>query len=183
MKIYTGFGDEGRTALFGGEVVSKNHLRVEVYGTLDELNSIIGLLVVKVDDRLIKERLNHIQYHIFAISSEIATPDSEKRERFEKKVSEEDVAMLERHIDDFSEPLPDIKNFILPGGSETAALAHLARTVCRRAERRLVAWHETEPARREILIYLNRLSDLFFILARYQNHRNEVKDVLWKGRL
>lgn len=181
MKIYTGFGDEGNTALFGGQVVKKNHARVEIYGTLDELNSVIGLLRCKNDDAEVDGLLNQIQNEIFVVSAELATPEEKMRDRFVDCIDELHIHSIEQRIDHFSEHLDPLKQFILPGGSEAAAFAHLARTVCRRAERKLVAFNEDPLVRKELLIYLNRLSDLFFVLARYQNKLAGQPDVKWKG--
>ncbi|MBD3225791.1 MAG: cob(I)yrinic acid a,c-diamide adenosyltransferase [Caldithrix sp.] len=184
MKIYTKFGDEGNTSLFGGKVVRKNHMRVDIYGTLDELNSLIGILILKIPDseNEVKQLLYDIQNQIFVFSSEIATPDEKTLSKFEQFINEVHIQLLEDNIDKYSEKLPKLKNFILPGGSDSAAAAHLVRTVSRRAERRLINWHEVEPVRKELLIYLNRLSDFFFIIARYMNVVQQKDDILWKGR-
>jgi cob(I)alamin adenosyltransferase len=181
MKIYTGFGDQGNTALFGGQVVKKNHARVEIYGTLDELNSVIGLLRCKNSDEEVDGLLNQIQNEIFVVSAELATPEEKMRDRFMERIDEHHIQGIEQRIDHFSENLDPLKQFILPGGSEAATFAHLARTVCRRAERKLVALSKYPLVRKELLIYLNRLSDLFFVLARYQNKRAGQPDVKWKG--
>ncbi len=181
MKIYTGFGDRGKTALFGGDVVQKNDLRVEVYGALDELNSLIGLLRAKNTDRQVDEWLLREQNHIFALSSEIATPDPKIRHKLVNMLTLSESAQLEKEMDDLSERLPELKKFILPGGCETAAIAHLARTVCRRCERLLISLHEQIKQREELLVYLNRLSDWFFILARYLNQLNDQPDVVWES--
>lgn len=181
MKIYTGFGDEGNTALFGGQVVRKNHTRVEIYGTLDELNSVIGLMRCKNSDAEVDDLLNRIQNEIFFVSAELATPEEKMLNRFMDRIDENHIHGIEQHIDYFSENLDPLKQFILPGGSEAAAFAHLARTVCRRAERKLVALSEDSGVRKELLIYVNRLSDLFFVLARYQNKLAGQPDVKWKG--
>ena len=181
MKIYTGFGDEGNTALFGGQVVKKNNIRVEIYGALDELNSVIGLLRTKNSDTRVDELLLSIQDEIFIVSSEIATPDIERQKKIKNRLHNEHIQKTEKTIDELSENLEPLKNFILPGGSESAAIAHLARTVCRRAERNLVALISEDQVRKEIVVYLNRLSDLFFVLARYLNKLNKKPDVLWKN--
>lgn len=181
MKIYTGFGDKGSTALFGGNIVKKNHVRVEVYGTLDELNSLIGLLRAKNKNEELDHILFRIQNEIFVISSEIAAPDEDKRSKFSDEIDEKHIAQLESEIDNYSDQLEPLKNFILPGGSEDASIAHLARTVCRRAERILVSLNDDLTVRSVVLVYLNRLSDLFFVLARYLNKLNNIDDVGWKG--
>ena len=181
MKIYTGFGDEGNTALFGGQVVKKNNIRIEIYGTMDELNSIIGLLRTKNKDHGIDNILQTIQEEIFVISSEIATPDEKRQKKLKNRISEQNYQNIEKIIDELSDKLDPLKNFILPGGSESAAVAHLARTVCRRAERNLAELVFENLTRKEIIIYLNRLSDMFFVMARYLNKLNNVPDVLWKS--
>lgn len=181
MKIYTGFGDEGKTALFGGEVVSKSHLRVELYGTLDELNSIIGILKIKISDSGSVSLLEQIQKDLFVLSAEIATPDEAKRKHFDHHIMEKDVRRLEREIDRMDEKLPQLRNFILPGGGEAAAFSHLARTVCRRAERIFTLLYGNAEVRKTLGVYLNRLSDLFFVLGRFQNQIEGVQDVMWEG--
>lgn len=181
MKIYTGFGDQGKTALFGGKNVPKNHPRVEVYGQLDELNSVIGLIVAKDINNDPDHILRRIQNELFVVSSEIATPDRKKTERFSELIGRAHQHSLEKEIDRLSAHLPELKNFILPGGCEAAALCHLARTVCRRAERALVGLMREEDIRQDILIYLNRLGDLLFVLSRFYNHRAGLEDTPWKG--
>jgi len=177
MKIYTGFGDKGETALYGGGVVKKSHIRVEAYGTLDELNSLIGLLRSENSDVDIGHILELIQRDVFVFSAEIAS----QKETESEQISKEQITRLETQIDWLSESLPPLKQFILPGGCKPAAVAHLIRTVCRRAERALVALNEKLTIRDELLIYINRLSDFFFVLARYLNHINNTKDIPWAG--
>ena len=181
MKIYTGFGDKGDTALFGGETVKKNHLRVEMYGTLDELNSLIGLLRNKNKDSQINKVLENIQNELFTYGSEIAPPDESKRAKFTEHISELHINTLENAIDRFMEKLPELKMFVLPGGSEAACYAHLGRTVCRRAERMLISLANEIEIRNELIVYLNRLSDLLFVIARYENVINGAEDVAWQG--
>ena len=181
MKIYTGFGDKGDTALFGGETVKKNHLRVEMYGILDELNSHVGLLRQSNNDVRTDTILENIQHELFTYGSEIATPDEERRAKFSEQISAVHIVALEKAIDGYSEKLPELKHFVLPGGTTAACHAHIARTVCRRAERTLVSLsHETE-IRDELIVYLNRLSDLLFVIARYENILNKINDVPWQG--
>lgn len=181
MKIYTGYGDEGKTALFGGETVKKNHLRVEMYGTLDELNSLIGLVRNKNNDNDVDEILKNVQNELFTYGSEIATPNAAKRDKFADHISEVHISALENAIDKFSEKTPALQKFILPGGSEAACHSHMARTVCRRSERMLISLADDIQIRGQLIIYLNRLSDLFFVIARYQNVINEVEDIVWDG--
>lgn len=181
MKIYTGFGDDGKTALFGGETVQKNHSRVEMYGTLDELNSLIGLLRNKNQNKDIDKLLKDIQNGLFTYGAEIATPNIEKRASFSEHISDIHITSLEAIIDRYMEKLPSLTKFVLPGGCEAAGFAHLARTVCRRAERMLISLANEIEIRRELIVYLNRLGDLLFVIARYENMLNEVNDVIWDG--
>ncbi len=181
MKIYTGYGDEGKTALFGGETVQKNHLRVEMYGTLDELNSLIGLLRHKNKDNDVDDILKNVQNELFTYGSEIATPKAINLEKFTDHISEIHISALENAIDKLSEKVPPLKMFILPGGAEAACYAHQARTVCRRAERMLISLANEIEIRGQLIIYLNRLSDLFFVIARYQNVIIGVEDTVWEG--
>ncbi len=181
MKIYTGFGDEGKTALLGGKVVPKNDVRVHLYGTLDELNSVLGLLRGKVDEADSDAMLLQIQHQLFVFSSEIAAGNEQAKNKLTQRIEEEHIKALETSIDKISEKIPPLKNFILPGGTEAAAFSHLARTICRRAERILVELHQFQSMRPALLVYLNRLSDYFFILARYFNFLAGQPDVSWQG--
>ncbi|WP_456406075.1 cob(I)yrinic acid a,c-diamide adenosyltransferase [Caldithrix abyssi] len=181
MKIYTGSGDSGLTHLVGGQRVLKSTLRIETYGTLDELNSFIGLLQAKLVNAEIKKLLARIQAQIFTLSSEIATPDELQRSRFKEKIDEKEIHFLEQTIDQYSEKLPPLKSFILPGGGEKGALCHVARTICRRAERNLIRWAQEEDIEKNWIIYLNRLSDLLFVLARYLNFQDGRQEIAWKG--
>ena len=158
MKIYTGFGDKGKTSLFGGEVVNKDNPRIEVYGTLDELNSIIGLLAVKNTDEFVREILQNLQNEIFILSSEIATPNANRLARLKNLITQDNIRHIEKTIDDVSAKLNPLKKFILPGGTEASAIAHLARTVCRRAERNLIKLTDQVQLRGELLIYINPVS-------------------------
>jgi cob(I)alamin adenosyltransferase len=183
MKIYTKTGDAGDTGLFGGGRVPKSHPRVEAYGEVDELNATIGLArSIEMMPR-IDEVLAPIQRDLFAIGALLATPDREKmRQHLDKaRVDEERVAELEQAIDDGDRELEPLKSFIMPGGTPKAAALHVARTVCRRAERRVVELqelHETEIPQL-VVIYLNRLSDLLFTLARVANRRAGAGEVTW----
>lgn len=180
MKIYTGFGDKGRTQLLGGQTVDKDYIRVEVYGTLDELNSVIGLILAQNPDHKLREALVQIQNDIFSISAELATVKEPHKKSLYKKIAQSDVTRIENFIDSLDAQLEQLKNFILPGGSQGAALLHMARTVCRRAERRLTTLMKKQHVRNVIVVYINRLSDLFFVAARYINKQAKVKDVVWK---
>ena len=188
MKIYTRTGDTGDTGLFGGGRVPKNHLRVEAYGEVDELNAAIGLAAVPVEvdgaDALL-ERLRLIQEDLFAIGAHLATPTTPKGDRAAAHLPPlpgERIAAMEGWIDEADSHLPPLRSFILPGGTETAARFHLARTVCRRAERRVLALHLETPVAESVLVYLNRLSDLLFTLARLANVQADREDVPWIGR-
>lgn len=181
MKLYTGFGDEGKTALFGGETVKKNHLRVEMYGTLDELNSFIGLILSKNKDKAVATDLTAVQNELFTFGAEMATPSTEKRAGFTEQLSKVHIDALENMIDKYSAQVPPLKKFVLPGGCEAASFAHISRTICRRAERMLISLAEEISIRADLIVYLNRLSDLLFIIARYQNVVNKVEDIAWEG--
>jgi cob(I)alamin adenosyltransferase len=184
VKIYTKTGDAGETGLFGGARVSKASARVEAYGDVDELNSVLGL--VRAEGALggrFDELMASIQSRLFDVGAEVANGTG--KELGIPLVAEDDVVAMEHAIDHAEEALPALRTFVLPGGTRLAAYLHLARTVCRRAERRVVALgslEEERAIRPELLRYLNRLSDLLFVLARYANHRAGVPDVPWIGR-
>ncbi len=179
MKIYTGFGDAGKTSLFGGQIVDKDDLRVETYGTVDELNSILGLVIAEFEDIGLARDLKEIQQNLFRLSTELVTPAGNKKRINHQTITSEDINKIENGIDELDIQLVPLKNFILPGGSPRAALLHLARTVCRRAERRLISLNKTASIDSQIMIYINRLSDYFFVLARYMNKKDKIKDILW----
>jgi cob(I)alamin adenosyltransferase len=181
MKIYTKTGDRGDTGLFGGGRVSKACARVDAYGEVDELNSVIGLARSEPFDREVDALLEQVQSRLFDLGAELATSPDSKVELGIALVSEDEVVRLEQAIDRAETELAPLKTFILPGGSRAAAALHLARTVCRRAERKLVALSESETIRAECLRYLNRLSDTLFVLARLANHRAGVADQPWVG--
>ena len=188
MKIYTGTGDRGKTGLFSGERVSKANVRIEAYGDLDELNSIIGALITTLpsdSDDLISD-LQQIQADIFMISAWLATTANSPVIDSLEKIKEKQIDFLEKAIDRLVNNLPDLKNFILPGGHISAAWAHVARSVCRRTERHTVLVleesddnEETEQLQKA-LIYLNRLSDYLFVLARECNRLHGLSDIPWK---
>ena len=181
LKIYTRTGDEGDTGLFGGGRVSKDDPRVEAYGEVDELNAAIGMarsveMMPRVD-----EVLAPVQRDLFAIGALLATPDHDKmREQLTKaRIDDERIAELERAIDAGEAELEPLRAFILPGGTPKAAALHVARTVCRRAERRVITLQRTVPLPQLAIIYLNRLSDLLFVLARVANKRAGAGEVTW----
>ena len=181
MKIYTKGGDKGETGLYGGERVSKDSLRIETYGTVDELNSFIGLTLGEVSDSQIKKLLKQIQNTLFILGSDLSTPDIEKNKAHQiPRITKSNYEEIEREIDKFDARLNELRNFILPGGSKGAALLHICRTVCRRAERRVVSLKNKVNLNPDIIILLNRLSDLFFVLARYENKISGTGDVKWQ---
>ena len=182
MKIYTRTGDAGETGLFGGARVEKDDARVEAYGTVDELNSCLGVARALGVSAQTDTALLQIQHDLFTVGAELAcVPGKEDKLRL-ALVAEADVQRLERWIDDSEAPLEALKNFVLPGGSAGAAELHRARTVCRRAERRTLSAGRKSPIRPQVVIYLNRLSDLLFVLARYENHGANIADIPWHAR-
>lgn len=181
MKIYTKGGDKGETGLFGGERVPKNSGRIEAYGTIDELNSFIGLTITEVKSGEIRELLTVIQNQLFTVGSDLATPLTEKNKKYDiPRVEESFFKNAEEQIDKFDAQLKPLEHFILPGGTKSAAFLNICRTVCRRAERRVVALKAVEQINENIVIFLNRLSDLFFVLARFENMISGIPDVIWK---
>lgn len=176
MKIYTRTGDQGQTSLFGGDRVAKNDPRIESYGTIDELNSFIGAARAAWIGGAIDEELHLIQMDLFDIGAHLAAPRGTRV----APVAEERIARLEQGIDAMESELPPLKNFILPGGSAAAAQLHLCRTVCRRAERLVVALGYDDETTLRSLVYLNRLSDYLFVAARFANLGHGVEDVVWK---
>jgi cob(I)alamin adenosyltransferase len=181
VKIYTRTGDAGETGLFGGGRVAKDHPRVEAMGEVDELNASIGWALTQVQVDKTHERLESVQHDLFAIGAELATPPPEPgRTRPETPaVDSQSILRLERWIDEATAELSELRAFVLPGGTAGAAALHLARTVCRRAERRVVGLTE-DAVGDHVLIYLNRLSDLLFTLARLENKRAGTSDIQWK---
>jgi cob(I)alamin adenosyltransferase len=182
MRIYTKTGDKGDTGLFGGGRVGKHHPRVEAYGEIDELNAVLGMArAVEMMPR-IDEVLVPVQRDLFGLGALLATPDREKMEKQLQKarIDDERIAQLERAIDAAESELEPLAAFVLPGGTPKAAALHVARTVCRRAERRVVALRETDDDVPPLVtIYLNRLSDLLFVLARLANRRAGAGEVTW----
>jgi cob(I)alamin adenosyltransferase len=183
VKIYTRRGDAGETDLFGGERVTKDHVRVAAYGDVDELNACVGLAAARTTHADLRALVQRLQNALFDLGSNLATPDpAHRRKAGLPRIEAADVEELERAIDGFETELQPLKTFILPGGSEAAAAFHLARTVCRRAERSLVALHYREPIEADELRFVNRLSDLLFTLARVENRRAGLADVPWSRR-
>jgi cob(I)alamin adenosyltransferase len=178
MKIYTRTGDDGTTGLIGGDRVSKGDPRIDCYGTVDELNAALGVAAVNAAAPL-KSRLMAVQNDLFVVGSHLATHDSSAPPAHLPVLDEQIVHRLEMEIDAAETELPRLRQFILPGGCETAARLHLARTVCRRAERLLVSFAQDRPVPAILITYLNRLSDWLFVHARWANHAEGVADVPW----
>ncbi len=184
MKIYTKKGDSGTTQLIGGTRVPKHHLRIEAYGTVDELNSFVGLVRDQEIEAHHKKTLLEIQDRLFTIGSHLAS-DPEKSRMQIPDLKEEDIALLEKEMDSMDAQLPEMKSFVLPGGHPIVSYAHLARCVCRRAERLAVHLSETGESTVDPLIvkYLNRLSDYFFVLSRKLCMELGAEEILWKARI
>nr|WP_298928113.1 cob(I)yrinic acid a,c-diamide adenosyltransferase [uncultured Allomuricauda sp.] len=179
MKIYTKTGDKATTALFTGKRVPKHHIRIESYGTVDELNSFLGLLRDQEIDRNSKEVLTLVQNKLFTVGAILATePKKENRLKI-PKINEDDIELLEKEIDEMNKQLPEMTHFILPGGHATVSYCHIARTVCRRAERMISYLHENDPVPDMLLAYINRLSDYLFVLARKLSKDLLAEEVKW----
>lgn len=184
FKIYTKTGDKGTTSLIGGVRVPKNHIRIESYGTVDELNSVIGMVNDMAANAKISQWLREIQDRLFTVGSVLATaPDKDVKMKL-PDVHESDITWLEERIDEMDTELPQMRSFIIPGGNLASSTAHVARCVCRRAERICVAMQEEGEHVPELIIkYLNRLSDFLFALARYITHINGGEDMPWRARV
>jgi cob(I)alamin adenosyltransferase len=184
MKIYTKTGDAGKTSLIGGTKVLKSNPRIEAYGTVDELNSYIGLVSDYCNDGAAKIILKEIQDRLFTIGSELACDPDKDTKLSIPDLHESDVELLEKEMDQMDDELPRMKNFILPGGLPAVSFMHIARCVCRRAERRCVDLLENNSAVNPLIIkYINRLSDYLFMLARYTAMKNNAPETIWKPRL
>lgn len=182
MKIYTKRGDKGKTYILSGEKVDKDITRLEAYGSVDELNSFIGLALCEVKNSKNKEVLLKIQNDLFVLGADLAAPLEFKNDKINvPRIEENRINYLENKIDEITNELDELKNFILPGGAKSAALLHICRTVCRRAERLCVKLQKEVAINRQIIVYLNRLSDFFFVAARLENKTNNIEDVLWKS--
>lgn len=184
QRIYTRTGDEGETGLFGGGRVSKAHPRVEAYGEVDELNAVLGWVVAQLEDASIRALIETVQADLFAIGAHLATPAPAggRRAPWLPALPAGRIPELERWIDSAESELEPLKSFILPGGAPAGAALHLARTVCRRAERRVIAFAAEEHVDRVIIVYLNRLSDALFTAARLANARAGVPETRWEPR-
>ncbi len=180
MKIYTKTGDTGTTGLYGGQRIGKDALRMQAIGDIDELNAYIGVCRTHSADMPIDGELAQVQHWLFDIGAELATPQESKASH--AKIGQTEILWLESSMDEHSDSLDPLKNFILPGGCALASHLHVARAVCRRAERTLVALSANEAVRSELLVCINRLSDWFFVTARVSNRLSHVEDVKWNPR-
>lgn len=177
--VYTRTGDKGTTSLVGGQRVSKAHQRIESYGSIDELNSFLGLLIDSLSDEEDKEFLRFVQHKLFTLGSYLATDQENTELRVESKVTDESIARVEKEIDRLDGNLPKQTNFVLPGGGRSASLAHVCRTVCRRAEREIYRLAETDPVEENVLKFINRLSDYLFVLARKECILHNGEEIIW----
>lgn len=180
MKVYTKTGDKGQTGLIGGTRVAKNDVRLEAYGTVDELNSFVGLLTTyQIPDPEIKF-LQYIQYKLFTIGSSLATDTTKVSLQQASVLDEDSITRIEAEIDRLDAQLPELSFFVLPGGSQSGALCHVCRTVTRRAERRIFDMKDVFAVENQILVFLNRLSDYFFVLSRYLTCNSGCEEIFWK---
>jgi cob(I)alamin adenosyltransferase len=182
MKIYTKTGDQGTTSLFGGKRVSKSDLRIDTYGTVDELNSFIGLVRDQEVNQKRKNILLEIQDRLFTIGSILATEPGNTKVKV-PSLAEADITFLEKEIDAIDGDLPPMKFFVLPGGHQSVSFCHLARTVCRRSERLIIALHQVESVDELVIKYLNRLSDYLFVLSRKMASELQIEESPWKPRM
>lgn len=181
MKIYTKTGDKGTTSLFGGKRVPKHHLRIDAYGTVDELNSYIGLIRDQHVDKNTFNTLIEVQDRLFTLGSNLATEPGNTKVKL-PRLNASDVEFLENQIDEMNNNLPEMKSFVLPGGHQTVSFCHISRCVCRRAERILTQLMEEEGVEELFVQYLNRLSDYLFVLSRYIAKQQKVIEIAWKAR-
>jgi cob(I)alamin adenosyltransferase len=182
LKIYTKTGDKGQTSLIGGTRVPKHHIRIEAYGTVDELNSWIGLLRDQPVDASTKKILLEIQDRLFTIGSSLASDPGKSKMKI-PDLQEEDVTLLEKEMDMMNESLPEMRNFVLPGGHPSVSYCHIARCVCRRAERNTIHLSESNFVAEPVIKYLNRLSDYLFVLSRKLSHDLKAEEIPWKPRM
>ncbi|WP_234735394.1 cob(I)yrinic acid a,c-diamide adenosyltransferase [Tellurirhabdus bombi] len=183
MKIYTRTGDTGETSLIGGTRVSKADLRIDTYGTVDELNAHIGLLRDQEVNESRRNELKEIQDRLFTIGAELATEPEKKSRKPLPVILDSDVDVLEEAMDRMDADLPPLRNFVLPGGHQSVSFCHLARTVCRRAERLVAALSNADPVDPLIIKYLNRLSDYLFVLGRKMTQELGIEEVTWQARV
>ncbi|MBN2478097.1 cob(I)yrinic acid a,c-diamide adenosyltransferase [Candidatus Micrarchaeota archaeon] len=177
MTIYTKAGDKGQTTLFTGKIVEKDDERMDAYGTVDELNSFLGLAKAEIKTEKFREMLDKIQADLFVIGAEVAESDKNK------KINYSNVSDLEKWIDETDKELAPLDRFIIPDGAVPACTLHIARTVCRRAERKIVSLNKKQKINEFIMMYLNRLSDLLFVMARGENSKARVEEKKWKGKI
>jgi len=177
--IYTRTGDHGSTSLVGGRRVSKADERIESYGTTDELNAFTGLLITETSEAADRDFLRFVQHKLFTIGAYLATDSSNTELKPESRVTPESIRRIEEEIDRIDNALPPLKQFVLPGGNRTAALAHVCRTVCRRAERQIYRLRQSTAVEEPVLVFINRLSDYFFVLARKECIRLNGEEILW----
>jgi cob(I)alamin adenosyltransferase len=180
MKLYTKTGDKGQTGLIGGTRVAKNDVRLEAYGTVDELNSFIGLLTTHEISESEIQFLRFVQHKLFTIGSHLATDTSKVSLHKASVLDDESISRVEQEIDRLDEALPELSSFILPGGSQSGALCHICRTIARRTERRLFDMNEIHSVDSHILIFINRLSDYFFALSRFLTLASDCEEIYWK---
>lgn len=183
MKIYTKTGDKGTTALIGGTRVAKSHLRIESYGTVDELNSYIGLVRDQEVNKGRADILKEIQDRLFTIGSTLATDPDKNSKMATPDLHEEDVKLLEQEIDSMSAAVPPLRAFVLPGGHQSVSFCHVARCVCRRAERITIRLQEESYVEELVIVYLNRLSDYLFALCRIMTYELQAEEIAWKPRI
>ena len=177
--IYTGTGDKGKTSLVGGQRISKTDQRIESYGTVDELSSFIGLLITYMDNQKDKDFLIFVQHKMFTIGSYLATDQENTELKIESKVTPESIIRIENEIDSLDSELPKMKQFILPGGNRSSSVAHICRSICRRAEREIYRLAEHHLVEEPILVFMNRLSDYLFVLARKEGLKNNGREIMW----
>ena len=178
MKIYTRKGDSGQTSLIDGDMVNKHNLSVDAYGTIDELNSFLGLLKDYIKDDKIKDTLNNIQIKLFSIGSILASGKNQNISA-KVKIEKKDVVYIELEIDRLNKDLPKLKNFVIPGGHKTSSYSHVCRSICRRAERKISELNNKSSIDSNILAYINRLSDFFFVLSRFLKFSDNVSESRW----
>lgn len=177
--VYTKTGDKGTTALVGGKRVSKTHIRLEAYGTIDELNSFVGSLICEIKDEEDLKMLSYIQHKLFTVGSYLATETEAISPKAASIITESDIERIEKMMDEIDSQLPAIRQFILPGGCESASRAHICRSICRRAERCMCCVKEEYPVDENIMKFVNRLSDYFFLLARKEGNKNG-GEIFWE---
>jgi cob(I)alamin adenosyltransferase len=182
MKIYTKTGDKGTTSLIGGTRLSKAHVRIDAYGTVDELNSYIGMLRDQPVNEKRRDLLKEIQDRLFTMGSHLAS-ESDQKKKILPDLTEEDIVLLESEMDQIDSQIPPLRSFVLPGGHQSVSFGHIARTVCRRAERAVIHLQQGEEVESIVIRYLNRLSDYLFMLCRIMTYELEIEEVTWQPRL